>query len=456
VHENEIKVENINHLVFIYKFSYYICPTKNFTINLMKVLIKNVTVFSPSSPFHGQNKSIFIDNGIIAKIDNELSIAADKIIDVKGVTVSIGWMDCFANFCDPGLEFKETLESGSNAAAAGGFTEVMLIPNTQPVVYNKSQVEYLIQKSKPLPVTIHPIAAITKNAEGKELSEMFDMFNSGAVAFSDGTNPVQSSGILQKALEYILPVDGTIIQLPEDKSIGAHGLMNEGAFSTKLGLQGKPALSEELMIARDIEILRYTNSKIHFTGISTQKSMELIASAKKENLRVSCSVTPYHLFFCDEDLSDYNTNLKVNPPLRTKKDRDALREGIKNGIIDFIASHHQPQDWDQKVCEFQYAKNGMETLESVFGAAQISGVNTETFLQMQTENIRNVFNLPVPSITEGEKANLTLFLPEEEYIFQEENIFSKSKNNAFIDKKLKGKVIGIINKDKLFLSEGFF
>ena len=419
----------------------------------MKVLIKNATIHSPSSPLHGKIKSIIIENGIISKIDDELQVPADEIIEVKDLSVSAGWMDCFANFCDPGQEFKETLESGANAAAAGGFTEVMLIPNTQPVVSDKSQVEYIIQKSKPLPVNIHPIGAVTKNAEGKELSEMFDMFQSGAVTFSDGTNAVQSSGILQKALEYILPVDGTIIQLPEDKSIGAHGLMNEGAMSTKLGLQGKPALSEELMIARDIEILRYTNSKIHFTGISTKKSVELIAEAKKENLSVSCSVTPYHLFFCDEDLADYDTNLKVNPPLRTKKDRDALREGIKTGIIDFIASHHQPQDWDQKVCEFQYAKNGMETLESVFGVSQVCGVSPETFVQMQTKNIRKIFNLPLPSIDEGEKASLTLYVPGEEYIFEEKNIFSKSKNNAFIGKKLKGKVIGIINKDRLFLSE---
>ena len=418
----------------------------------MKVLIKNATVLSPSSPFHGKNKHILIENGIIKKIGDELNIQADEIISHEGLCVSVGCMDCFANFCDPGEEYKETLETGAKVAAAGGFTEVMVIPNTHPVVSNKSQVEYIIQKSKSLHVTIYPIGAVTKNAEGKELSEMFDMFNNGAIAFSDGTNPLQSSGILQKALEYILAIDATIIQLPDDKSIGAHGLMNEGEISTKLGLQGKPALSEELMIARDLEILRYTNSKIHFTGISTQKSLELITAAKKDKLRVSCSVTPYHLFFCDEDLKDYDTNLKVNPPLRTKQDRNALREGIKNGVIDFIASHHQPEDWDHKVCEFQYAKNGMETLESVFGAAQKSGVTTETFVKMQTENIRSIFNLPVPSIAEGETASLTLFVPGEEYVFEEKDILSKSKNNAFIGNQLKGKVIGIINKEKLFLS----
>ncbi len=418
----------------------------------MKVLIKKATILSPSSPFHGKKKNIFIENGIISKISDE-EFETDETVTIQGLNVSIGWMDCFANFCDPGQEYKETLESGANAAAAGGFTEVMLIPNTQPVVYNKSQVEYLVQKSKSFPVAIHPIGAITKNGEGKELSEMFDMFNNGAIAFSDGTKPVQPSGILQKALEYILAIDGTIIQLPDDKSIGTHGLMNEGEMSTKLGLQGKPSLSEELMVARDIELLRYTNSKIHFTGISTKKSLELIAAAKKEKLNVSCSVTPYHLFFCDEDIRDYNTNLKVNPPLRTKKDRDALRKGIKNGTIDFIASHHQPQDWDHKVCEFQYAENGMETLESVFGAAGSCSIPPEIFVKMQTENIRKIFNLPLPIIDEGEKANLSLFVPGEEFIFEENNILSKCKNNAFLNQKLSGKVIGIYNKDKLFLNK---
>ncbi len=419
----------------------------------MRVLIKNATILSPSSPFHGKNKHIFIDNGVISKIGNNLKMAANKTIDVKGLYVSPGWVDCFANFCDPGEEFKETLETGACAAAAGGFTEVMLVPNTQPVVHNKSQVEYIIQKSKSLTVTIHPVGAVTKNAEGKELSEMYDMYHSGAIAFSDGLNPVQSSGVLHKALEYILTINGTIIQMPDDKSIGTHGLINEGEISTRLGLQGKPSLSEELMVARDVELARYTQSKIHFTGISTQKSLELITAAKKEKLNVTCSVTPYHLFFCDEDLKHYDTTLKVNPPLRTKKDRNALRKAIKTGEVDFIASHHQPQDWDHKVCEFQYAKNGMETLESVFGAALMCGIPVETFVKMQTENIRKVFNLPSLLLVEGEKANLSLFMAGQEYIFGEKEILSKCKNNAFINKKLKGKVIGIINKDRLFLNK---
>ena len=416
----------------------------------MKVLIKRANIVSPSSPFHGTLQDILIENGIITDIGNDLKSSADKTIEQDGLHVSSGWVDCFANFCDPGQEFKETLETGANAAAAGGFTQVMLVPNTSPVVYNKSQVEYLIQKSKELPVQILPVGSITKNAEGKELSEMYDMHNTGAIAFSDGVNPVQSSGILQKALEYILAIDATIIQLPDDKSIGSSGLMNEGAISTRLGLAGKPAISEELMVARDIELVRYTNSKIHFTGVSTAKSLELVAAAKKENLRVTCSVTPYHLFFCEDDLVTYDTNLKVNPPLRTKKDRDALRDGIKTGTVDFIASHHQPQDWDNKVCEFEYAKNGMEGLESVFGVAGACGISMEHFVKMQTEHIRSIFKIEETLIDTGKKANVTLFNPGVEYVFDEKDIVSKSKNNSFIGKKLKGKVIGIINGEKLF------
>ena len=419
----------------------------------MKVLIKDATVLSPSSPFHGQSKDILIENGTISEIGNKLNVSESTVIEAEGLHVSCGWMDCFANFCDPGQEYKETLETGAMAAAAGGFTQVMLIPNTQPVVHNKSQVEYIIQKSRQLPINIFPIGSVTKNGEGKELAEMYDMYNSGAKAFSDGLLPIQSSGMLQKSLEYLLAIDATIIQLPDDKNIGSAGLMNEGVVSTRLGLQGKPAIAEEILIARDIELAKYTGSKIHFTGVTTKKSLELIAAAKKESIGVTCSVTPYHLFFCDEDLMTYDTNLKVNPPLRTRHDSNALKEGIKNGNVDFIASHHQPQDWDHKVCEFEYAKNGMEGLESVYGAARICGITVHDFVKMQTENIRAIFNLPLALLNKNEIANLTLFTTDEEYVFEEKNIFSKCKNNAFIGKTLRGKVIGIINGDKIFLNK---
>ena len=419
----------------------------------MKVLIKNAIIISSSSPHNGKSIDILIDNGIITEINQDINSEADKTIKAEGLHVSAGWLDCFANFCDPGDEYKESLQTGSNAAAAGGFTEVMLIPNTNPVTDNKSQVEYIVQSGKQFVTTLRPIGAVTKHAEGKELSEMYDMHNTGAVAFSDGINSLQSSGVLLKALQYVSAFEGTVIQMPDDKSIGTNGLMNEGITSTWLGLPGKPAIAEELSIARDIELAKYTNSKIHFTGISTKRSLQIISKAKEDGLQVSCSVTPYHVFFCDEDLATYNTNLKVNPPLRTKVDMLALREGLKNGLIDCIASHHQPQDWDCKTCEFEYAKNGMTGLESLFGVMGMCEINVVDFVKMQSENSRKIFALPVPEIKEGAKANLTLFAPGVEYVFTEENIYSKSKNNAFIGKQLKGKTIGIINGDKLFLNK---
>ena len=422
----------------------------------MKVLLKQASIVSSSSPFNGQLKDILVDNGVIVSIKDSISDTADTIIDTDGLHVSIGWMDVFSNFCDSGFEYRETLESGANAAAAGGFTDVMLLPNTDPVIHAKSQVEYIVQKAKSLAVNIYPVGAVTKNAEGNELAEMYDMRQSGAIAFSDGNNAIQSSGLLIKALQYVKVFNGTIIQIPDDRSIAANGLMNEGIVSTQLGLPGKPAMAEELIVARDIKLARYADSRLHFTGVSTAKSLEYIRKAKETGVKVSCSVTPYHLFFCDEDLASYDTNLKVNPPLRNKADRDVLLKGLLDGTVDCIASHHIPQHYDGKVCEFEYAKNGMIGLESLFGVVW-SMVNDEWSIEQLVERLsvspRKIFGLVVPEIKEGVVASLTLFDPSAEYIFDESMIASKSKNSAFVGKQLKGKVIGIINKKQVVLNK---
>lgn len=418
----------------------------------MNLLINQAIIICPSSPFHGQTKDILIKDGIIQKIADHIPGEANQIIKQDNLHVSIGWMDIFAQFGDPGYEHRETLQSGSAAAAAGGFTDVMVLPNTNPSISTKAVVEYIKQKATSLPVNIYPIAAITKNAEGKELTEMYDMFASGAIAFSDGTHSLQSPGVLLKALQYVLPLHATVIQIPDDKSISAGGLMNEGIISTQLGLPGKPAIAEEIMIARDIELLKYTQSRLHITGVSTKNGLALIKAAKKDGLHLTCSVSPAHLWFCDEDLVSYDANLKTNPPLRTRADREALQDALNDGSIDCIASHHLPQHWDDKTCEFEYAKTGMISLEVLFAVANSFVSDTSKLIEQLTTAPRRIFGLPVPLLQEGEAACLTLFAPDEHYIYEEKAIKSLCKNSAFTGKELKGKVVGIINGDKIHLN----
>jgi len=413
----------------------------------MKILLKQVTIADPLSSFNGSVKDILIIDGIVSQVADSIADESGAYIVNNGI-VSPGWVDIFSHFCDPGLEYRETLESGAAAAAAGGFTQVFVLPNTNPAVQNKSQVEYIVQKSKHLPVTIHPLGAVTKGLEGKELAEMYDMQNSGAVAFSDGTQPVQSPGLMLKALQYVKAFNGVVIQLPLDKSIGQHGLMNEGIISTRLGLPGMPAIAEELIIQRDIELLKYTGSKLHITGVSTAKGLGLIQKAKEEGLNITCSVAPYQLYFCDEDLQGYDTNLKVNPPLRTRTDMMALREAVRNGLVDCIATHHLPQNWDSKTCEFEYAKNGMLGLQTGYAVVNtaVPGLTTNRVVELFSLNARRIFNLPLVTVQQGAVAEFTLFAAAEEFVLLKKDIKSKSYNTPFIQVPLTGRVAGIIAK----------
>jgi len=420
----------------------------------MKILLQQVTIADPNSPHNGNKKDILIVDGIIKKIGDDLKEDQDKTITATGVVVTPGWVDVFAHACDPGFEFKETLETCTLAAAAGGFTQIFTLPDTNPFVDSKAQVEYIVQKAKNLTVHVCPLGAVSKKGEGKELAEMYDMQQSGAVAFTDGLQPIQSAGLLLKALQYVKPLGGVVIQIPRDKSINAHGLMNEGIISTQLGLPGIPAVAEEIMVARDIEAVQYTDSDLHFTGVSTAKSIECIKTAKEKGLKITCSVTPYHLFFCDEDLQSYNTNLKVNPPLRCRADMLALREAVMDGYVDCIASHHIPQDWDSKTCEFEYAKYGMIGLQTAYAALQtvLPELSPAQVAALFSINARKIFKLDKATIREGKTAELSFF-SKDAFTLRKEGIKSKSHNSAFINIPLTGKVLGIVSKGNLILND---
>jgi dihydroorotase len=271
----------------------------------------------------------------------------------------------------------------------------------------------------------------------------------GAIAFGDGKKSVQSSGLLIKALQYVKAFDGIVIQIPDDQSVAPHGLMNEGVISTQVGLPGKPALAEEIMIARDIELARYTNSKLHITGITLAKSVEMIKRAKSEGLNITCSTTMHHLVFTENELlKGYNTNFKLNPPLRSENDRLALVEGVKNGTIDCVSSHHTPQNKDAKVCEFEYAGYGVIGLQAAFGVLNGVGLNIDQILEAICYKPKQIFQLE-SKIEVGAKADLTLFDLTKSYLLTKETLASKSENSPYLGQTLPGKVIATIQQDKL-------
>ena len=410
----------------------------------MTILIRRAHIHSPGAPQDGTIQDILIRNGIIEQIATDISASADQEIASDGLHVSPGWVDIFCECGEPGMEHRETLETAAAAAAAGGFTHLFVLPNTRPVVHDRSLVEYIRNRQVSAPVTLHPIGAVTRNTEGRELAEMYDMHAGGAVAFSDGTHPVQSPGILIKALQYVKAFDGLLIQVPDDRSVAPNGLMHEGVVSTRMGLLGKPALAEELIIARDIKLTRYAGSRLHFTGVSLPKSLEYISRAKAGGTDITCSVTPQHLFFTDADIEGYDTNLKMNPPLRPESDRQALLQAVLDGTVDCISSHHAPRDRDHKECEFAYAEPGMSGLESVFRVLCTLDIPLHRILETICFNPRKIFKLPAGSITEGAPADITIFSPSGQHLFSKADIRSRSANNPFLGRELKGRVLGVV------------
>lgn len=414
----------------------------------MSILIKSVEILDPSSPHHGAVKNVLIKNGMITAISDQ-ELKAEQVIDAQGMVLSVGFMDMRASFRDPGFEFKEDIATGSLGAAYGGFTEVALLPNTQPQVQNKDIIAYLKMRSAEHLVQIYPMANLTIDAKGEEMTEMLDLHHAGAIAFTDANKPVWNTGVMAKALQYLQPFNGLLINHAEEQELTKYGQMNEGYVSTYLGLKGIPKLAEELMIARDIELLRYSGGKIHFSRVSSPKSLELIKAGRKSGLTITCDIAVHQLIFSDKDLTTFDSNLKVNPPLRSKETVAILWKALADGVIDVIVSDHTPQDEESKKLEFDQAAFGMLGLETAFAAINTSGkLELAKLIAKFTTAPREILQLPQPQIAEGAKANLTLFDPKHEWRYEEKMIKSKSKNTPFVGRNFKGRVKAVFNKGK--------
>lgn len=410
----------------------------------MSTLLQQVKIHDTTSKYHLQVVDVLIENHTIKKVGANLTDTAQETINAQGMLLLPGFVDVMADFSEPGYEHKESIASGMNAARAGGFQHVFVVPNTQPVIQNKSMVEYIVNKGKYLPGNIYPIGAISKDLQGKDLAEMMDMHHAGAVAFSDGWQPVQNAQLLLKALEYVKAFDGIIIQMPINNSLAAGGLMNEGFNSVRLGMPGIPTIAESLQVYRDIELLRYTKSKLHFTGISTIPSIALIRQAKAEGLQVSCSVAPYHLLYTDDVLESYDSYYKVEPPLRAEADRQALIEAVLDGTIDCISSHHRAHEWDAKTKEYEYTAYGMNTIQTTFNMVlqAIPNISMEKLAALLSNNARNIFKLPTNSIEEG-CIDFTLVDPNTTWSLNATTNKSINQNTPLFGQELTGKATAL-------------
>lgn len=419
----------------------------------MKILIQSPEIIDVSSPFHKKEKNVLINNGRIAEIGDK-NYAADKVIKAEGMKLSTGWLDLGTFIGDPGLEHKEDLESVVKTAAAGGFTGIAVLPNTAPCVQTKNEISYLVKGNVNQLVQIHPLAAVTKNNNGEELTEMIDLHEAGAVAFTDGLKTIWHTDILLKSLQYLQKFGGLLIDHPEDIWLNLFGQMHEGINSTILGLKGMPRIAEDIAVGRNLELLAYAGGRLHFSRISSGKAVDMIRTAKKK-LNVSCDIAVYQPLLDDSLLLDFDTNFKVNPPLREKPDNDALIKAIKDGTIDVLSSGHTPHEQESKSLEFDLADFGMINLQT-FGAHLVTlshAVDWEVLIEKITINPRRLLGLEIPKIEVESKANLTLFDPHSTWTFDEKANYSKSKNSPWLNKEIIGKSVAVFNNGRARIEE---
>ena len=419
----------------------------------MELLIRAAEIIQPNSSLHKKTKDILVADGIIKSIEDKIDFSGNTVFS-DNLKLSTGWLDMRANYNDPGFEHKEDLFSGTHLARASGFTDIVLTPNTSPVVSNKNAISYYLRYNKTAYTTLHPIAAMTERCEGIELTEMIDLDANGAVAFSDGVNSIWRTDVFIKGLEYLQKFNGLLIDKPQDKLLTSFGQMHEGEVSTYLGMTGISTLSETLAIHRNLELLKYAGGKLHFSLVSTREGLELIKGAKAAGLDVTCDVGANYLLFEDRQLEKYDTTLKVNPPYRLKEDREALIDGVLDGSIDMIVSDHNPQDVESKKLEFDLAEFGSSNQQTFYSVVlKALGNDYESVIDAFTITPRKRLGLQLPVIQEGEEACFTLFDPTLSWIFDEKTNKSKSEASPFFGQEMKGKVIGTVNKGYFHLNE---
>ena len=417
----------------------------------MNLILRKATIVDPQSPFHNQTVDVKITNGNFEKIGTSVPKSdSHQEFQHEGLHISQGWFDTSVSLGEPGFEDRETIANGLETAAKSGFTGIALQPNSYPIIDNQSQVHFVKQKANGFATELFPIGALTKASEGKDLAELFDMKNSGAVAFGDYGKSLSNANLMKIALQYTQDFDGLVIAFSQDETIKGNGVANEGIVSIQLGLKGIPNLAEELIVARNLFLLEYTGGKLHIPTISTAKSVALIKEAKKKELNVTCSVAVHHLVLTDEKLEGFDSRYKVTPPLRTEADRQALIAGILDNTIDCITSDHNPIDIENKKMEFDLAKNGTIGLESAFGALQ-TVLSLDKIIEKLTFG-KTILNIESQEIKEKNKVSISMFTTDNNWTFEKENILSKSKNTAFLGQQMKGKAIGIYNQGKLILS----
>lgn len=414
----------------------------------MKILIKNAKIIDANSSFNNKIIDLLVEDGIIKKMESNIHEKDALSFRSDNLCVSCGWVDLKANFCDPGLEHKETIEIGLDIAAAGGYTHICTLPSTEPVVDGKALVDYQLRKAEDHTVQIHPIAAITKKMKGEELSEMFDLCQAGVRLFSDDLNTLDS-GIMQQALLYSKNFNSRIIAFCRDSSISGNGMVNEGLASLKTGLKADAEIGEIIQIERNLRLLEYTGGTLHLTGLSSEESVKLVRHAKKKGLNVTADVNVMNLCFTEDVVFEFDSMMKVLPVLRTEQDQLALWKGIEDGTIDTIVSDHRPMNQEDKELEFDNANFGASQLQTVFGALNTySPKSIENIVNCLSNKAREIAKIDKHPIEIGNKADLTLFDPQLEFRLDESNILSEYPFNPFFEKKMIGKVIGIVNGGK--------